>query len=94
MSDKQASQQRAPESISVRELKFRHGTDIPGKSMASSVTADQSKPEGKPYWQLDYYPHLRSHKVTFFPVERNGNGERVPPRVLMVHETWCSWEPA
>jgi hypothetical protein len=83
----------SPEPIPVRELRFRQGTDIPGKTMASSVTADPSKPEGKPYWQIDFFPHLRSHRVTFFSTDRDAKGVRAAPRVLMVHETWCSWEP-
>jgi hypothetical protein len=70
------------EPIRPRCLKFHWPTDVPGKSMASSVTAG-----GLPnsaHWEIEYVrPWMR---VSF---HRPGE----PTLVEMVHETRCSWSP-
>lgn len=77
------------ETIPVLELRFNRpgGVDIPGKTGANGVRSGAGiEREGD--YELAYVPRMRHHRIAYR--KRGGGGERV----VFVHETWCSFEPA
>lgn len=82
------------EPIPVRLLRFRQPTDVPGKTMASSLEANPERPTNKAYYAIDFVPWLRMYKVTFHPLEVGTDGKRLAPKTVMVPESWATWEPA
>ena len=72
--------------IAVRVLFFIVATDLPGKSVATSLTA--SADTNRSRHVIEWHPQMRHHRITFVP----GEGE---PVTRMIHESRvASWEPA
>ena len=84
-------QKSAPKSepIAVRIARFTQDIEIPGKSFTKSIT---SQPENKErrasWWEVQYMPWLRLHKITWHEA-----GEGRPPRSVFVPEALVYWEP-
>ena len=72
--------------IAVRVLFFSQATDLPGKSVATSLTA--SAETNRSHHTIEWHPQMRHHRITYVPIE----GE---PMTRMIHESRvASWEPA
>lgn len=76
--------------IPVKVLYFRNPivVDIPGKQAAASVVSTSEGRAGS-RWLVQYEPWLRHHRISYF-----APGDIEPRRVVLVHESWCWWEPA
>jgi len=75
--------------IAVARIRFLRegGIDLPGGKYGANAIAAVSQ-ENRGTYTLTYLPRLRHHRIVFQD-PRGG-----APSTIMIHETWCSWEPA
>lgn len=72
--------------IAVKVMRFVAPTDVPGKDVATSLTA--GGPENRARWAIHYLPQLRHFRIVWSAPSR-------PSLTGFVHETRIgSWERA
>jgi hypothetical protein len=77
-----------PRGISVLELKFNKIIQVPGHQSTDTCSA-KKLPNGC-YWEIEFIPQIRHHKITYVDPSRK---ERCSTK--FVHESRVdTWEPA